>query len=86
MIIKTTKSFDKQYSKLSEEDKQRYKKRLGLFQANSFDRQLNNHGLKGKYLGYRSIDVRGDLHALYKVEGNVIIIFSFIGSHSQLYN
>jgi addiction module RelE/StbE family toxin len=85
MIIKTTKGFDKQYSKLSEDDKKRYKKRLVVFQTSPYDRQLNNHGLKGKYLGYRSIDVRGDLRALYKVEGNIVIIFAFIGSHSQLY-
>jgi addiction module RelE/StbE family toxin len=85
MIIKTTKGFDNQYSKLSEDDKKRYKKRIVVFQTNPYDRQLNNHGLKGKYLGYRSIDVRGDLRALYKVEGNIVIIFAFIGSHSQLY-
>jgi addiction module RelE/StbE family toxin len=85
MVIKTTNSFDKQYAKLTREDQQRFKNRIQLFQTNPFDRLLNNHGLKGKYLGYRSIDVRGDLRALYKVEGNVIIIFAFIGSHSQLY-
>ena len=85
MFIKTTKSFDKQFKKLTDEDKKRFRRRLVVFQASPYDKQLNNHGLKGRYLGYRSIDVRGDLRALYKVEGNMLIIFAFIGSHSQLY-
>ncbi len=52
---------------------------------NPFDITLRNHALKGKYLGYRSIDISGDVRALYTVKGNVIILFAFIGTHSQLY-
>lgn len=85
MIIKTTRSFDKQYLKLAGADRRRFRERLRLFRANPYDKVLRNHALKGKYLGYRSIDIRGDLRALYKIEGNTIIIFAFIGSHSQLY-
>lgn len=85
MVIKTTKSFDKQYVRLTKPDKIRFKQRLTLFRANPYDKVLHNHGLKGKYLGYRSIDIKGDLRALYYTEGDVIVIFAFIGSHSQLY-
>ncbi len=85
MVIKTTKSFGKQYAKLADTEKKRFRQRLTLFRANPYDKILRNHGLKGKYLGYRSIDIRGDLRALYYVEGDVIVIFAFIGSHSQLY-
>ena len=85
MIIQTTKSFDKQFVKLDAKNKQKFKMRLSLFKNNPFDITLRNHALKGKYLGYRSIDITGDIRALYTVKGNTVIIFGFIGTHSQLY-
>ena len=85
MIIETTKAFDKQYSKLSAKTKTIYKNRITIFKSNPFDFRLSNHALKGKYLGYRSIDITGDVRALYTVKGNLVIIFGLIGTHSQLY-
>ena len=85
MVIKTTKAFDKQYAKLNIKAKTLFRKKLELFSTNPFDARLRNHSLKGKYLGYRSIDVTGDVPALYTARGDMIIIFGFIGSHSQLY-
>ena len=85
MIIQTTKSFDKQFTKLSPKNKQQFKGRVEIFRRNPFDPTLRNHALKGKYLGYRSIDVAGDLRALYTFRGNTVIILGFIGTHSQLY-
>ena len=85
MIIQTTKGFDKQYSKLNGKTKAQFKQRLVLFRGNPFDVTLRNHALKGKYLGYRSIDITGDVRALYTVRENTIIIFGFIGTHGQLY-
>ena len=85
MIIQTTKNFDKQYSRLNLKIKNRFKNRLELFRIDPFEASLRNHALKGKYLGYRSIDIGGDIRALYTVKGDVIIIFGFIGTHSQLY-
>jgi addiction module RelE/StbE family toxin len=85
MIIETTKSFDKQYAKLSIKVKTSFKQRIEMFKANPFDTTLRNHALKGKYLGFRSIDITGDVRALYTTQGDMIIIFGFIGTHSQLY-
>ncbi len=85
MVISTTKSFDKQYSKLNVKVKISFKRKLELFSTNPFDVRLRNHALKGKYLGYRSIDVMGDVRALYTIKGDEVIIFGFIGSHSRLY-
>ena len=85
MIIETTKTFDKQYSKLNNKTKTIYKNRITIFKDTPFDFRLRNHALKGKYLGYRSIDITGDTRVLYTVKGNVIIVFGFIGTHSQLY-
>jgi mRNA-degrading endonuclease YafQ of YafQ-DinJ toxin-antitoxin module len=38
-----------------------------------------------KYLGYRSINITGDVRALYTVKEGALILFVFIGTHSQLY-
>ncbi len=85
MIIKTTKGFDKQYVKLSPKHKLQFKERVVVFKRDPFDPTLRNHPLKGKYLGYRSIDISGDLKALYTNQGTTVILFGFIGTHSQLY-
>ena len=85
MVIETTKAFDKQYAKLNLKVKVSFKRRITLFKANPFDIPLRNHALKGKYLGFRSIDISGDVRALYTTKGDTIIIFGFIGTHSQLY-
>lgn len=85
MLIRTTKGFDKQYSKLNLKTKTQFKKKIEIFRISPFDVSLRNHALKGKYLGYRSIDITGDIRALYTVKGDVVIIFGFIGTHSQLY-
>jgi addiction module RelE/StbE family toxin len=85
MIIQTTKTFDKQYIRLNEKVKRQFKQRLELFTAEPFEPAMRNHALKGKYLGYRSIEVAGDIRALYTVKGNIVVIFGFIGTHSQLY-
>ena len=85
MVIETTKAFDKQYAKLNLKVKTSFKQRIETFKTNPFDIGLRNHALKGKYLGYRSIDITGDVRALYTTQGDTIIIFGFIGTHSQLY-
>ena len=84
MRIKLHKNFEKGYKKLTPAEKKKFKERRDLFLQDEFNPILNNHALKGKYLGYRSINISGDLRALYKTEGNQII-FVAINSHSNLY-
>jgi len=83
--IDFTKSFVKQFKKLRETQKQHFYERLELFKKNPHDRTLRDHALKGKYTGYRIVNIENDLRALYYIEDDRIIIFAFIGSHSQLY-
>lgn len=85
MIIRRTKVFKKQYKKLPPQIQGRFDERLKLFLLNPHDPNLRLHALKGKYSGYWSINVAYDMRALFYQEGNHIIIFGFIGSHSQLY-
>lgn len=84
MNIKLHKDFEKQYRNLRINEKKKFKARRDLFLQDKFSPILNNHSLKGKYLGYRSINITGDLRVIYKeVEDN--IIFVAIDSHSNLY-
>lgn len=84
MLIHFTKKFAKQYDKADLKIKNAFRSRLKLFREDSFNPSLNNHSLRGKYLGYRSINVTGDLRAIFKVVGEEII-FVTINSHSNLY-
>ena len=85
MVINTTKTFDKQYSKVNEKIKTAFKAHIKILKSNPFDAKLRNHALKGKYLGFRSINITSDVRALYTIQGDYVILFGFIGTHSQLY-
>lgn len=84
MTIEYHRDFKKDYQKLSRKIKERFEKRIFLFEKDTFNPVLNNHALNGKYLGCRSINVTGDLRAVLKKEGDKII-FIAIDSHSNLY-
>jgi len=59
-----------------------------FFTDNPHNSRLNNHSLKGKWKGYRSINVTSDWRAIYteKREGkDTIAYFVAIGTHEQLY-
>ena len=60
MKIHFHKNFDKQHKRLSLEQRKRVKERLFLFLENPFHPILGNHPLKGKYVGYRSINITGN--------------------------
>lgn len=84
MKIRFTNRFKKQYKKSSEKIQKEFDKKLKLFLHTPLHPLLNNHPLKGKLLGLRSINITGDWRAIYSVE-NDDIIFELIGTHSQLY-
>lgn len=85
MKIFLHKEFLKQYLKLRESEKKKFKKRRTLFIEDEFDPILNNHSLRGKYLGFRSINITGDLRVVYKRKNEDEVVFITINSHSNLY-
>lgn len=85
MIIVYHKDFKKGYKKLSPKIKEKLDDRLRLFNKDEFNPILNNHALKGKYLGYRSINVTGDMRAIFKREPNSVLVVA-IDSHNNLYS
>ena len=84
MIIKLHKEFEKNFRRLKPSEKKKFMERRDLFIKEEFNPILNNHALKGKYLGYRSINVAGDLRALYRKYGNTVV-FTTVATHSNLY-
>ena len=85
MQIDFTKRFWKQYDKLPEKFQRQFDNRLKMLISTPGASELRIHALKGNYTGYWSMNVNGDLRALYLKRGDEIIIFALIGTHSQLY-
>lgn len=85
MIIRYLPKFKKQYKKLPSKMQDQFDERVQLFATDPTLPMLKVHPLKGKYAGYWSMSVSGDVRALYIIDGDTIIIFALIGTHSQLY-
>jgi addiction module RelE/StbE family toxin len=85
MKILFHRNFEKDYVKLRISEKNKFKKRLTIFAENPFDPTLGNHALNGKYHAYRSINIGGDLRAVYKTVKNDEYLFVAIGTHAKLY-
>ena len=84
MIVITHKSFNKDYKKKTEKIKIAFKKRRDLFLESLYDKLLNNHKLNGKYEDCRSINISGDIRAVF-YENKEVVTFIRIGAHSELY-
>jgi len=84
MNISYSKNFITQAKKLSPKVRQKLLERIGVFTENPLHPTLRNHQLKGKWKEYRSIDVTGDVRALY-LQREDEAIFDTVGTHSQLY-
>lgn len=84
MKIYLHKKFYKGYSKLSPKLQKKFKERKNLFLLDEFNMILNNHALTGRWLGYRSINITGDIRVVFK-RSTDNAIFVAIDSHSNLY-
>lgn len=69
---------------LRQAERQKLEVRMVLFAQDISHAQLRNHSLRGKWSGYRSIDITGDVRALYFTVDDEVV-FDQIGTHSQLY-
>jgi len=86
MKIRFHKNFEKQYRKLSEAQKKKTQARLVLFLENPFNPILGNRPLRGKYTSYRSINITGDIRAVYRFINEQECIFVAVDTHSNLYS
>ena len=77
--------FVKQYRRQSPAIQQAFKQRRDLLLTNPFHPILNNHPLHGEWAGHRSINITGDLRAIFKIE-ETVVIFVTIDTHAKLYD
>ncbi len=84
MTVSYSKNFLKQAKKLNPELRQKLLISLEQFVLNPLHPSLRNHALRGRHRNYRSIDITGDVRALYLQRDNEAI-FDVVGTHSQLY-
>ncbi len=81
-----SKQFEKSFSKFSQKIKNKTIRQLEIFLIDPMDTRLKNHSLSGKWSEFRSINITGDIRAIYtKIDFN-IVRFIDIGSHSDLYS
>lgn len=85
MNLNYSHSFKKEYRKLSRKSQNQFCDRVKIFQKNQFDPLLNNHAVHYPYEGCRSINITGDIRALYLEVSKNNYLFVTIGTHSKLY-
>jgi addiction module RelE/StbE family toxin len=86
--IEFSSFFNKQRKAAPPEIREAFMNTLELFLDDPDHPHLRNHALRGKFAGFRSIDVTDDWRALFKeTESNeyTIIKFHMIGTHDLLY-
>lgn len=84
-MISFHKDFKKKYKKLPVSLRSRCDERLILFQGSPFDPLLRNHPLHGAYDGYRSINITGNIRAIYRSIEKDHVEFADIGTHHELF-
>lgn len=85
MKILYSKKFIKQLKKQTQKTQELFFAKITIFQDDPNNTMLRNHALQGKLKGYYSINITGDIRALYQVVGDEMYLYEMIGSHSQLY-
>jgi len=85
MKIDLHKNFLKNFNKLPNKQKEQFYVRLNIFSEKPFDPILENHQLSGKFGEERSINVTGDIRAIFRQVGEDRVLFLKIGNHNNLY-
>ncbi len=86
MNILFHRSFRKDFERLPHKQREKFKERVALYEVNSAHPLLRLHALSGKYQGCWSIDVTGDVRAIYEyIPEDDVVLFVRIGTHSELY-
>ena len=86
--IFSTKGFIEKYKKVNVRIRRVVDKQLEQFEKDPLEKNLNNHKLREKWQGYRSIDINNDYRAIFREvdegeEHNVY--FVDLGTHEELY-
>jgi len=88
MNVQLDSDFTKKLKKQNVLIRKSFKQRIIVFSKDPNYPKLNNHPLREKWKGYRSIDITADWRAIYKeiqVGEEIIAYFIAIGTHEELY-
>jgi len=85
MKIELHRRFLKAYAKQPKKIQEKFKERRNLFIEDIFYPLLNNHSLSGEYEGCRSINITGNIRAIFYVKTESDIAFINRGLHPELY-
>lgn len=80
-----SKRFEKNFAKLPKPVKKKVLTVLQKFVDDPLDPGLRSHRLSGKWNNHYSIDVTGDIRAVYVYIEDDIVHFVAVGTHSELY-
>ena len=86
MVISYSRIFKKMFRKQPLWLQNKFEERIFLFAQNIYHPLLNNHALDGKWKGCMSINIAGDLRAVFEEVAYHHIEFIAIGSHSELFS
>ena len=86
MILTYHRNFKKMFKKHPAWIKDKFEERIKLFRKDMFEPILNNHSLKDEWLGCKSINITGDVRAIFEDLGDYHFEFVAIGTHSELYS
>ena len=82
--VQYSKHFKKQFRKLPPKMQQQFKERLKILLRNPQHPTLNIHALKGQYVGCFSMNVSGDIRAIFRRKSaETTLLFLLIGAHSK---
>lgn len=85
MRILFHRDFRKRYKKLRQGERRKADDRIRLFEVEHLHPLLNNHALHDPYEGCRSINITGDIRAVYEEIGADTVHFIVLGTHAELY-
>jgi addiction module RelE/StbE family toxin len=84
MELQFSRTFKKEYKKMTASQRCAFDERIALFIASPHHPLLRSHKLHGKYVGYRSINITGDIRAIFCAK-ETTAVFVRIGTHAELY-
>ncbi|MDR1264919.1 MAG: type II toxin-antitoxin system RelE/ParE family toxin [Propionibacteriaceae bacterium] len=85
MRVRFAKPFVKQLARLPRSTQATALARIDLMLAHPDDPLLRRHRLQGRLRHLWSIDITGDVRALYELVGDETVVYQLIGSHFELY-
>ncbi len=88
MKVRYSPDFYQKYKKADVRIQNRVDEKIEVFLKDPYDLQLDNHMLKRRWKGYRSIDITPDWRAVYKetqIRDESVAYFVLIGTHKQLF-